>query len=737
MLERLGRFIYRTRWAVVGLWLCVVLVSAIFAPRVASVLRGGGYTVGKSDSVAAYNDLHRAYGYRALIFTAVFTASEGDRGTLTAAARVFRARATRLFGRALTIGRPVWTPDRQVVFERIYSAPQEDFGAHFAQGLRALMPSGPVQGHLTGSSAIFYDMERVSDEDLRRVELVTLPLAAIALLFIFGSLVASATPVLMAPVAVSLALALIYFIGHRVDMSIFVLNTSSMLGLGIAIDYSLFMVNRFREELERGRDLETAVGNTVATSGRSILVSAMVVAIGFYALTLSGVQMLSSLGIGGSIVTAFSLLVAITLLPALLGILGPRINLLPVVPRRLAAGQIWRSIAFRVMRWPLIIIGVVAAVIAILAVPAFHLRAGIPGPEILPPSVDSRAGNDILNQHLGYANRSPVLVVVERQAATPPSTAQATAFAVVDRICSSREVVGLADVPVPDSPRQILSCQGSLEAMQNASPATLARARATAGRQRVALISVFLRSDPSSAAAERFVSGLRHAPAIPGYRILVGGQTAGQMDFNAFLYARFPLVVLFVVATIYAVLLLAFRSVLLPLKAVLMNVFSVLAAYGVVVFGFQDGHFASVLGFTVVGNIDSIVPVLLFCVLFGVSTDYEVFLLSRVQEQYLLSGNNEESVAAGLEVTGRIITSAALVMIVVFGAFSFARLVVIKETGLGLALAVLVDATLIRVLLVPATMRLLGRWNWWLPIRGFPAVRGEPQAPVGKSPAAE
>jgi RND superfamily putative drug exporter len=234
------------------------------------------------------------------------------------------------------------------------------------------------------------------------------------------------------------------------------------------------------------------------------------------------------------------------------------------------------------------------------------------------------------------------------------------------------------------------------------------------------MLAIYLRSDPSSAAAERYVTLLHHEPPIAGYEIWVGGQTAGQMDFNNYLYSRFPLVVLFVVVTIYVVLALAFRSALLPLKAVLMNIFSILAAYGVLVFGFQDGHLAGLLGFTVVDNVDSIVPVVLFCVLFGISTDYEVFLLTRVQEEYRLTRNNEESVATGLEVTGRIITSAAAVMIVVFGAFAFARLVAIKELGLGLALAVLVDATLIRALLVPATMRLLGRWNWWLPFLGFP-----------------
>ncbi|MGI8826477.1 MAG: MMPL family transporter [Chloroflexota bacterium] len=740
MLERLGRCIFRRRWAVVIAWLCIFAGASIFAPRVTQVLKPGGYSIGKSESVVAYNDLHRAYGYRDLTFSVVFTGPPGARAKIHSDAVAFRCRASARFGAALAVTPPVWSPDGVVAIERVYSNPRDDFGAGFAGPLRAMLPHGSVRGALTGPSAIFHDMETISGEDLRRVEIVTLPIAAIVLLLIFGSVVASGTPVLMAPVTVTLALAAVYFVGHRVDMSIFVLNTASMLGLGVAIDYSLFMVHRFRQELELGRDVETAVAHTVATSGRAILVSAMVVTVGFYALTLSGVQMLRSLGIGGSIVTAVSLLVALTLMPAVLAFLGPRINLLPVVPRRLSTRRLWRKHSLWVMQRPIPIIGVVATIILVLGLPAFHLRVGIPGPQTLPASVDSRYGNDLLDRHLGYANQSPVLVVVKRDAGTPPSSYQSAAFTLLDRVCSSKEVAGIAPVPVPDSPGQIRSCQDLLTASQNVLSRQGAQARAFARGHHVYLLPVFLRTDPSSAEAERYVRMLRREPPIKGYTILIGGQTAGQMDFDSFLYSRFPWVIFFVIVTIFVVLLVAFRSLLLPLKAVVMNIFSVLAAYGVVVFAFQDAHMARLLGFTPVGNIDSIVPVFLFCVLFGISTDYEVFLLTRVQEQYLITGDNEESVATGLEFTGRIITSAALVMIVVFGAFSFASLAVIQEIGLGLAVAVLVDATLIRALLVPAVMRLLGRWNWWLPIRGFPPIRRRPAktaTATSRSPAAE
>jgi putative drug exporter of the RND superfamily len=717
MLQALGRATYRARWAIVVVWLLLFAVGSLFAPRIFGVLRGGGYTVGNSQSVVAYNKLSTAFGYKSLMFTAVF--SGGTAASRLSDARAFRSESVARYGTVLTIAAPVRAPDGALVFERIYSQPQADFGASYAKKLRALFPHNAVVGHLTGASAVYSDMESVSDQDLHGVELVTLPIAIIVLFLIFGSVMGALVPVLMAPVAVTISLAEIYFIGHRIDMSIFVFNTTSMLGLGVAIDYSLFMVNRFREELRHGSDRETAVANTVATSGRAILVSAIVVSVGFYGLTLSGVSMLSSLGIGGSIVTVMSLLVALTLLPALLGILGPRINMFTLLPSRLSTGRAWHRIAMAVMRRPWTVIAVVAAMVIILASPAFHLRPGIPGPQILPTSVDSRAGNDLLAKHLGTAAGSPVMVTVERLPGTPPGTFRSAAFALLDRACSSPIVAGVTTVPVANSPRQIQSCSSALQRLQSASGKQLSRGQALAARHRIGLLSIYLSVDPSSARAESFVTSLRAAAPIPGYRLYVGGQTAGQMDFDNYLYSRFPFVALFVIVVIFAVLVVAFRSLLLPLKAILMNVFSILVAYGVVVWAFQDGHLAGVLGFTPVGNVDSIVPPLLFCVLFGVSTDYEVFLLTRVQEEFGRTGDNEESVAAGLEVTGRIITSAALVMIVVFGAFSFARLVVIKEIGLGLAAAVLIDSTLIRVMLVPATMRLLGRWNWWLPGRGF------------------
>ncbi len=473
----------------------------------------------------------------------------------------------------------------------------------------------------------------------------------------------------------------------------------------MAIDYSLFMVQRFREELRKGAEIEKALATTVSTAGVAILFSGLTVGTGFLGMTLFRVSMLTSLGVGGSVVVGLSLLAALTFLPALMGVIGHRISSLAVVPARLSSEPVWEKISAIVMKrpWP-IILGVLVLV-AIIAFPARNIHVGVPGPDILPASASSRIGDAQLTKHIGLANQSPVLVVLKSRYGFQQEATKLSLLSLASTICHQRVVAGVAASPVINQPRQVVGCRKALNAVEGSS--------SSKKLGNVVLISTFLRVDPSSTQAEAFVSLVRRLPMPDGVHVLVGGQTAGQLDFDNFIYGQLPLVILFVVGVIFVILALAFRSLLLPLKAVLMNVMSVLAAYGATVFVFQEGHFSRLFGFTATNYLDSIVPVFLFCVLFGLSTDYEVFLLARVREEYLATGDNTHSVGVGLQRTGRVITSAALIMIVVFGAFSFANLVVIKQLGFAMAIGVLVDATLIRALLVPAAMRVLGRWNWW------------------------
>ena len=722
-----GRLLYRLRWPVIAGWLFVFILAALFAPRVTSVLQGGGYSIPASQSGSAYSALKHAFGYRALDFTAVFQSEPNvpvSRARHSAA--IFRSRLKRQFKGEVTSSRLETSPDGKIVFVRLFTPSRKDLGIPLTHLVRQLLPRVPgVNGYVTGASAIFSDMESVSDADLRHMELVTFPIALLILLVIFGTVIGALMPVSMGPLTVTAALAAIFFLGHVLSMSIFVLNTASMLGLGVAIDYSLFMVHRFREELTLAPTVEDAVASTVATAGRAISVSALVVATGFLGMTIFRVTMLTSLGIGGSVVVGISLIAALTFLPALLGILGPRVNAYAIVPPSFNSEGMWHAIATTVMRRPLIVIAGVMIVIAFLALPARNLHVGVPGAAILPTTSQSRVGDTLLQKHLGVANQSPVLVVLRSHSGFSDPATRAALVVLAGKICKMPVVAGVSPIPVVDSRRQIVPCSKALSLGQGAGGPR-------AAPKHVALISVFLRVDPSSHAAESFVSFLRAQTPPSNVKLLVGGQTAGQLDFDSFIYGQFPLAILFVVLVIFLILALAFRSVLLPLKAVLMNFLSVIAAYGVTVFVFQEGHLSSFLGFTPTNYLDSIVPIFIFCVLFGLSTDYEVFLLSRVREEFIKTGDNTHSVTVGLEKTGRIITSAAAIMIVIFGAFSFANLVVIKQLGFAMAVGVLVDATLIRALLVPAAMRVLGNWNWW-PAHYESMSRGVPEPPEGKT----
>jgi RND superfamily putative drug exporter len=709
----LGRIIYRLRWVVIGAWLIVFVLAAFLAPHVTSVLKGGGYNIPSSQSDRAYTVLSHAFGYKALTFTAVFSGkSKANPQQLLQSANMFRQRLQAHFDSAVEVSAPRLSSNGRIAFVRIYMKPRADFAIPLTQPVRSLLPHVPgIAAYLTGPSAIFHDMEQVSDADLHRAEVVTFPVALVILLIIFGTALGALMPVSMGPLTVTIALALIYLLGQHITMSIFVLNTASMLGLGVAIDYSLFMVNRFREELQQGRDVESAIGHTVATAGRAILFSALTVATGFLGMTLLRVSMLTSLGIGGSLVVALSLLAALTFLPALLGILGPRINWLSVTPRWLSTGTFWQRLAHFVMRRPWFVIVGVVAVVIVFALPARQIRVGVPGSAILPQSSQSRQGDELLTQNLGLANQSPVLLVLRSKDGFAKPATRIVLLMLAGQICQQPIVAGVASAPTVNSPAQIVPCQRALQLAQRV--VAQQSQEATATTMRVVLVSIFLKVDPSSAAAESFVRYLRHLTPPPGVQILVGGQTAGQLDFDNYLYAQFPKAILFVISVILLILAIAFRSVLLPIKAVLMNVLSVLATYGATVFVFQQGHFHGFFGFTPTGYLDSIVPIFLFCVLFGLSTDYEVFLLTRVHEEFIATGDNTHSVALGLERTGRIITSAALIMLVVFSAFAFANLVVIKQLGFAMAVGVFVDSTLIRALLVPAAMRIFGTWNWW------------------------
>jgi len=491
-----------------------------------------------------------------------------------------------------------------------------------------------------------------------------------------------------------------------------------MIGLGVAIDYSLFIVSRFREEI-RGQPGPEALARTMATAGRAILFSGLTVAIGLLGMVFLGLGNIGSIGWAGTVVVSLAVLYALTLLPALLAVIGPRVNSLrlPFIhPERSRKGRgLWHRVAVVVMTHPWMVFLSVSALLLVLGLPFLHLRVGSGDVNALPPEAVSRRGDEALREHFPGGDSNRVLVVVRYPEGSPLTAERIGGLYDLSRWLAKRPNVARVESLVDLDPSVTREQYQQLATAppQLRPPGVQQLLRQTVGG-RLALLVVATPLKPSSAEARALVEEIRASHPAIGGEVLVTGQTAFDLDIINLVTRHAPLTVGLVMLATYVVLFLLLGSVLLPLKAVIMNLLSISASYGALVWIFQEGHLSGWLDFTP-GPIQTATPLIMFCFVFGLSMDYEVLLLSRVREEYERGGNTAHAVAEALESTGRLITGAAAIMAAVFFGFATARSVIIQAVGIGIGLAVVIDATIVRALLVPATMRLMGRWNWWAP----------------------
>jgi len=510
-------------------------------------------------------------------------------------------------------------------------------------------------------------------------------------------------------------------------MSIFVLNLATLLGLGLGVDYSLLMTSRFREELAaRGGTREAvpdAVGATMATAGRAVFFSGLTVLLGLLGLVLFEFMILRSVGIAGALVVGFAVLAALTLLPALLAIAGPNIDRLRVRPVGATSAEDgpWARLANRVMDRPIAVLVPTLGLLLLLGTPFLHVRFNAPDATILPDSVPSRQAFGRLTDAFGPGPFAPIVLAVRTDGAatTPDNLARLYDYS---RALAADPRVTRVDSLVDVDSRLTLPQYQLLYASPGGPPDRFVQeALAASTYGDLTALTITTPYGPNEQPGRDLVRDLRAGngslgpPA--GLTVLVGGGAADVEDVVAGIAAEFPRTAVFILVSTYIVLFLLLRSVLLPLKALAMNTLSIAASFGALVWIFQDGNLSAIFGTRPLGFVETTQPVILFCVLFGLSMDYEVFLLTRMREAWDRTGDNRAAVAHGLERSGRIVTSAALIVVVVAGSFAFADIVLIKALGLGIAIAVALDATVVRALLVPATMRLLGRWNWWVPAR--------------------
>lgn len=742
MFHRWGAFVYRFRRPVAILAILVAIASVPLAARTADVLSAGGWLDATSESADVTARLDEEFGAGRSSVIALFrptdpgqdaTSAEVQAAIATSLAGVIGDdRVTGVVGYAETGDRRFISTEGDAAYVVIELDMSEEESVEFVDDLRALItPPAGMTYQLTGYGPITVDSAKQSEEDLQRAELISLPVAAVILILVFASAVAAGMPLLVAGLAIPSSLALIYLIAGVTEMSIFVLNIATMLGLALAIDYSLFIVSRYREELRRGRSVGDAVERAIATSGKAVAFSGIAVAIGLSGLLLFEAPAIRSIGIGGALVVLCSVVYALTFLPAVLGMLGPRVNALSIgaLVRRIrgreeepvdAPVSRWERVAVQVMRRPILVLVPTLAVLILAGIPFLALRQGVPGAEIYPPGVESRDAYVALQEEFAAGETTPIVILAEVDGdPTSPTTiaalttyaAQLEALDLVDRVEGHFMIIDPATgAALP--PGQVAALYALPEGQR---PPGLDALLARYVRGDTVRLDAISPLPPAQPDATDLIPVIRAIDPGPGITTIVGGSAATGHDFLVSQGERAPYAVGLTLVASGFILFLLFGSVVLPLKAVLMTLLSISASFGALVWIFQQGNLAGALDFEPLGYTVAGIPIIMFSVLFGLSMDYEVLLLSRIQEAYRRTGDNTRSVAEGLARTAGVITGAALIMVTVFAAFALAEVITIKSIGVGMAIAVALDATIIRVLLVPATMRLMGRWNWWAP----------------------
>ncbi|HEX6871567.1 MAG TPA: MMPL family transporter [Micromonosporaceae bacterium] len=689
-----GRAVVRGRWWILAATLALVVVGGAWGTGVFGALSGGGFDDPASPSRQAADRITQTFGRQSADVLALYTSSGATvddpamREPVQAALAQLSRRPEVVQVRSYyTTGSPALvSSDRRATYAAIQLRDgDEDHKRADLDAIRPLLTadSATVSTEVGGLVAFIRDANTQIEQDVVKAEVLSLPILLILMIFIFRGLIAAATPLLVGVVAILGAFSVTRILANFTDISVFAANVITMLGLGMAIDYALFVVNRFREELSAGHDTGTAIARTIATAGRTVMVSGLTVALALSSLLLFPMGFLKSMGYGGMAAVLVAMLAALTALPALLAVLGPRINALriPLPGRRRPADQAvvrdggWARLARSVMRRPVLYLIGVSVVLVAIAAPFLRASFGGFDERVLPEGTPSRTVAQRIQQEFPGGSTSPILALVD---GASPEAAQAYA----DRVRTLPGVTGVA---------------------------------LTANRGDSSLLAITYRGEPSSAEARDVVVEVRDQAPPAGAAVLVAGRPAADLDQLDSLGSRLGLMAVYVAVVTFILLFFAFGSVVLPIKAIVMNIVSIGASFGVVVWVFQDGHLSDWLGFTSTGFLEPTNLILMLAILFGLSTDYEVFLLSRVREEWDRTGDNVEAVTAGLQRTGGIITAAALLLIVVIGGFATGGAATIKMLGIGTLVAVAVDAALVRTLLVPATMRLLGRWNWWAP----------------------
>lgn len=712
-MERLTRSVLRHRWLVLASWAAVFVVAGWASSQLADLLTNR-FTLPGTDTRRAEVILEDHFGQKSTGSFTIVVQGDGNARRLVPQVRAAAERAAEELPTSRVVAVAPLTDD--VLSAQIVSELEPADSKGHTDAMRKAI--GPIPGatvYLTGQAAIEHDLDPVFGEDLIKGELIAIPIALLILVFTFGTL-AFLLPFVFALVTIPTTLAIVWVFANFMELSTYLQNLVSLIGLGIAIDYSLLVVYRFREELRAGASRDDAIVKTMGTAGRAVVFSGTAVAIGLAMLLFMPLPFMRGFGIGGLFIPAVSVLAAVTFLPAMLSVAGQRLDDVRLMPRSWLEHRadhergFWAALARMIMRNPKLVAGTTAGFLLLLTLPLLSLQLGPGANEGIPRDLEAVQGYDVLTAAVGAGAVAPTNIVVDT-GRTGGAEDTRIADAVAGLALGLRADPQVAVVQFDRTPQHV---------------------DATA---RYLNIEVIGKSDYGKPESLDFVTRLR-GDIIPtvGFpetaAVYAGGGPPGGKDFLDLTYSWFPWLLVAVLAATYVLLMRAFRSVVLPLKAILLNLLSIGAAYGllVVVFKWGGGEWAGLIAYD---QIEGWIPVFLFAMLFGLSMDYEVFLVSRMREEWDNGATNEEAVVLGLTKTGRLVTAAGLIMFAAFMGFVAGSIVGLQQFGFGLAAAILIDVTIVRALLVPSAMKLFGKWNWWMPAGLARLVRVEP-SPLGE-----
>lgn len=707
------RFVIRHRWLALGVWIVVFLAAGTASAKLGDLLTNR-FTLPGTDTARAETILEDHFGQRTVGSFTLVAKTERDPKTIVPLVRAAAARASKQLPTSSVVATQVVSDD--VVIAQIVSRLEPADAKGKTTAMRKAIGTVPgATTFLTGQAATEHDLDPVFAEDLQKGELmIAVPIAVILLILTFGTL-SFLLPLVFAFFTIPTTLGLIWIFANFMELTTYITNLVSLIGLGIAIDYSLLVVYRYREELAASDSRELALERTMETAGRAVVFSGTAVAIGLALLLFMPLPFMRGFGVGGLLIPAVSVVAALTLLPVLLHLLGHRLDRVRFVPRRWLERRastetgFWPTLARWIMRRPLPVALGATAFLLLLAAPVIDLEVG-PGSNYgLPKKLESVRGLDTLTEAVGAGATAPSTIVIDtgrRGGARAPETRSAVA----------RLTRGLLADP------QI----ARVDFIPTSSPFVVASAR-------FLKLDAVGKEDYGTPASLAFVERLRGdiipAAVFPaGVSVLAGGGPPGGKDFLDLVYTWFPWLVLAVLGATYLLLMRAFRSLLLPLKAIILNLLSIGAAFGLTVAVFKWG-WGEPFGLLAYDQIEGWIPVMVFAMLFGLSMDYEVFLVSRMREEWDKGATNEEAVVIGLTRTGRLVTSAGLIMFAAFIGFVSGSIIGLQQFGFALAAAILIDVTIVRALLVPSAMKLFGRWNWYLPPSIARVVR-VPESPL-------